>query len=431
MEAVRREILPAVSLTHIRTDKFKTGCLSVNLLTQLDRETASMNALIPQVLRRGTARHPDMQSLNDALDLLYGAQLEPVTRTRGEIQLTGFCATFVEDRWLPEGSRVLEQICALMGELLLAPNTRGGLLLPAYVESEQDKLLEQIRGAVNDKRSYALRRLRELMCPYEAYAVDRLGDESSAENLDYKKLTRQYRTLLASSPVEIVCVSGADTDRLIGALTEALVTMPRGEIDENLGTDIRMNAVEDHVRSFTEELEVTQGKLAVGFRLGDCMEDPDEAVLRVLNAVYGGSVTSKLFTHVREELSLCYYASSSVNLQKGIMTVSSGIEFDRYDQVLGEIYAQLDAVRAGDITAQELDSAKKYVASGLVGVEDSALALEGFYLTNALEGMDCTPAELAAAVETVTADEVAEAAAGIEADAVYFLRGSKEADHEA
>ena len=41
METVRKEILPGVWLTALRSDKFKTGCLSINLLTQLDRETAS------------------------------------------------------------------------------------------------------------------------------------------------------------------------------------------------------------------------------------------------------------------------------------------------------------------------------------------------------------------------------------------------------
>ncbi len=47
MENIRREILPGVWLTALRSDKFKTGCLSISLLTQLDRETAAQNALIP------------------------------------------------------------------------------------------------------------------------------------------------------------------------------------------------------------------------------------------------------------------------------------------------------------------------------------------------------------------------------------------------
>ena len=64
MEYSRVEIRPGVWLTHLREDKFKTACFSVHLLSQLNRETASMNALIPFVLRRGTAAYPDMESLS-------------------------------------------------------------------------------------------------------------------------------------------------------------------------------------------------------------------------------------------------------------------------------------------------------------------------------------------------------------------------------
>lgn len=59
MEYTRAEIINGVWLTHIRSDKFKTACLSITLLTQLQRESAAMNALLPLVLRRGTARYTD------------------------------------------------------------------------------------------------------------------------------------------------------------------------------------------------------------------------------------------------------------------------------------------------------------------------------------------------------------------------------------
>ena len=164
METVRKEILPGVHLTALRSDKFKTGCLSINLLTQLERETASMNAVIPFVLRRGSRYHTDMEAVASALDGLYGSYIEPVVRKIGEIQCIGFIASFADDRYLPAGSGVFESVAGLCGELLLTPNTKGGLLLPSYVESEKEKLLENIRSRINDKRSYALFRLIEEMC---------------------------------------------------------------------------------------------------------------------------------------------------------------------------------------------------------------------------------------------------------------------------
>ena len=422
MEFNRNELMPGVFLSHLRSDKFKTACMSVTLLTQLRRETAAMNAVIPFVLNRGTTRYGDMEQLSRRMDELYGAAVEPVVRRIGEIQCIGFYGSFPEPDYLPGGEALLGDTCALMAQLLLDPATRGGLLLPQYVDSEREKLLDIIRSRMNDKRSYALTRCIEEMCCYEDFAVSRFGSESEAENIHYKKLTRHYRELIQTCPVEIFYCGKTDFKAVSAAMREAFSTMPRGEIDYDIGTDLRMNAVEDHVRFVEEEMDVTQGKLVLGFRLGECMEEPDIPALYVFNAVYGSGATSKLFMNVREKLSLCYYASSAVYLHKGIMLVSSGIEFDKLDAARDEILAQLDSVRRGEITDDELRSAKKSVASDLRAVQDSIGELEGFYLSQALDGLDYGPAELAALAE------VQAIAKSIECDLIYFLKGSGEED---
>ena len=426
MEFNRTELMPGVFLSHLRSDKFKTACMSVTLLTQLRRETAAMNAVIPFVLNRGTTRYGDMEQLSRRMDELYGAAVEPVVRRIGEIQCIGFYGSFPEPDYLPGGEALLGDTCALMAQLLLDPATRGGLLLPQYVDSEREKLLDIIRSRMNDKRSYALTRCIEEMCCYEDFAVSRFGSESEAENIHYKKLTRHYRELIQTCPVEIFYCGKTDFKAVSAAMREAFSTMPRGEIDYDIGTDLRMNAVEDHVRFVEEEMDVTQGKLVLGFRLGECMEEPDIPALYVFNAVYGSGATSKLFMNVREKLSLCYYASSAVYLHKGIMLVSSGIEFDKLDAARDEILAQLDSVRRGEITDDELRSAKKSVASDLRAVQDSIGELEGFYLSQALDGLDYGPAELAALAEDVTKEDVQAIAKSIECDLIYFLKGSGE-----
>lgn len=428
MEFNRNELMPGVFLSHLRSDKFKTACMSVTLLTQLRRETAAMNAVIPFVLRRGTTRYRDMEQLSRRMDELYGAAVEPVVRRIGEIQCIGFYGSFPEPDYLPGGEALLGDTCALMAQLLLDPATRGGLLLPQYVDSEREKLLDIIRSRMNDKRSYALTRCIEEMCCYEDFAVSRFGSESEAENIHYKKLTRHYRELIQTCPVEIFYCGKTDFKAVSAAMRDAFSAMPRGEIDYDIGTDLRMNAVEDHVRFVEEEMDVTQGKLVLGFRLGECMEEPDIPALYVFNAVYGSGATSKLFMNVREKLSLCYYASSAVYLHKGIMLVSSGIEFDKLDAARDEILAQLDSVRRGEITDDELRSAKKSVASDLRAVQDSIGELEGFYLSQALDGLDYGPAELAALAEDVTKEDVQAIAESIECDLIYFLKGSGEED---
>lgn len=431
MEQSRKEILPGVFLTCLKTEKFKTGLISLNLLTPLTRQDAAKNALIPSVLRRGCASCPDLDAVSARLDELYGARIEPAVRKKGEIQCLGFWADFADDRYLPAGGeRLLEQVAAFMGELLLDPNTRGGLFLPEYVASEKEKLLQQIRGRVNDRIGYALFRLTELMCQTEAYAVDTLGGEEEAENIGYVALTKHYNELLSKCPVELFYCGSAGPERVEAAMRDALIALPRGEIDWELGTDIRMNALEDAPRRYTEALDVSQGKLAVGFRLGECMNDPDPAAIRVMNAVYGGDSSSKLFMNVRERMSLCYFASSFCNIAKGLMYVVSGVDFENFEPALMEILAQLDAVRRGEITDEEFSAARSGVVSGLLAAADSPGSLEEFWLGQNLLGLEYGPEEMAALAEEVTPGDVAAIAAGIECDAIYFLTGSESEDED-
>ena len=131
MQVTRTEILPGVWLSHLRTDKFKTACLSLSLLTQLRRETAALNALIPYVLRRGTRRYGDMEALSARMDELYGTAIEPAIRRIGEIQCLGFYASIPEEAFLPGGQNVLHDAAELLGQLLLSPATRAGCCCPS------------------------------------------------------------------------------------------------------------------------------------------------------------------------------------------------------------------------------------------------------------------------------------------------------------
>lgn len=173
-------------------------------------------------------------------------------------------------------------------------------------------------------------------------------------------------------------------------------------------------------------MDVTQGKLALGWRTGGVTIRSEEyPALLVLNGVYGGTTTSKLFMNVRERLSLCYFASSSLDKQKGLMLVSSGIEFDKYDQAREEILAQFQACAKGDFTDQELEAARRAVVSSLTACKDSQGLLEFYWQAQAAAGLCQEPDELAQAVEQVTAEQVTKVAGKMELDAVYFLKGKE------
>ena len=129
--------------------------------------------------------------------------------------------------------------------------------------------------------------------------------------------------------------------------------------------------------------------------------------------------------NVREKLSLCYYASSMLEKQKGLVLVSSGIEFDKFQTAKDEILAQLEAIRRGEIEDWELEGARRTLISGHLSTLDDQGRQEEFWLGQAAAGLDTTIEELCAQFETVTAQQVAEAAQKLELDTIYFLKGKE------
>ena len=413
----RREIMPDVFLTYLPARKFKTSRLTLNLVTGLDRATASANALLPAVLSRGTMRHPDMESLSAAMDTLYGATVDSVVRKKGERQCIGFAADFIDDAFTPHGEKLLE----LMGEMLLEPVTRNGSFLAEYVDSEKANLIDAIRSLRNDKRDWANLRLLQEMCAAEPYGVSRLGDEETAGKITNHTLFRHGQRLLSSGRLELLYCGSAEVSRVEEAVLQAFSTLPRGSAEEL--PPMQTFAAPEKPRFITEEMDVTQGKLAMGFRCGS----DDVPAMMLANLIFGGSSNSKLFLNVREKLSLCYYASSSYARAKKILTVSSGIEPKDYDRTLEEILHQLRQVQQGQWEPWELEGAKSTALNSLRSVADSQGALENFYMSRAAVGQQETPEELMQSLEAVTPERICQAAQSIKLDTVYFLTGKETA----
>lgn len=420
----RKALMPGVNLSCIYTDKFKTGYFSVFFLRSLTKAEAAKNALLPSVLLRGCKSLPDMTAIAARLGELYGASVDPIVRQLGETQAFGLSVSFADDRYLPGGEkeRILEKITALTGELLLDPHTKGGLLSSDYVASEKANLTERINALINNKAAYALERMKAHMFKDESYGLYLLGTAQSAERISASALTKQYKKLLETSRIELFYCGSAEPERIEAAVREAFKTLPNtAQRTEPKPTVVKTTVSEPKVVS--ESMNVTQGNLVLGFRLGEIMNKPDYAALSVFNAIYGGSINSKLFLNVRERLSLCYTVSSSIERSKGVMTVSSGIEFSKYEEAYNEILELLRLCREGEISQEELDTAKKTIITDIKSMTDSARTMDAYWLRQTLSGLDYGPDIYAALVEEVTKEDVIKIANSVKLDTVYFLKG--------
>ena len=408
-EYKRFELLDGVYLTAVRTDTCAQSCLSMTFLTQLTRETAALNAALMPVLRRGSSRLADADAIDAAL-VTMDATIEPTVRKLGELQAVGLKALFRPDAFA--------QMARELTAMLLAPNTRGGLLRPDWVKEAAAALAARQEADRADTAQFARRRLIEEMCCCEDFALSPLGDSEGAESIHYQKLTRHYHSLVQESPLEIFyCGTVAPRDAA-HTLAELLSGMPRGELNEELGTDVRMNSLEAEPRIVTESAPgLSETRLAVGWRLGDQMEDPDLAALRVLAA--------SLEQALRKTLDGA--AQVTFDMHKGLLTLDTPLRTS-LETARGVIDAQLGLMQAGALAPEALSDALDALDAELLDTTRDASRLESYWTERATLGLIYSPEELTGLLHEVTAQDVAEAARGPECDMIYVC--APEADEE-
>ena len=415
-------IFPGVTLRCCADTRFKQGCLSFQLVRQMQKEEAAMNALLPAVLLRGTKNCPDLRSITEHLDELYGASVSALVRRVGDYQNTGLYCGFMDDRFALPGDRVLEPMIDFLEEVLLESPLENGGFLPAFVESEKKNLIATIESELNDKRAYSMSRLLKIMCTKDSFGLPRLGEVSQVAEIDPVELYRHYRKILRESPIEIFYVGSAEASQVARLLKKLLSRLDRAPIPMVPQTPFQACQEQNVV----ETMEVTQGKLCMGFTTPITNRDSRFPAMQIMNTILGAGMTSKLFMNVREKMSLCYYIGSGYYGSKGIVTVAAGIDFDKEQLTREEVLRQLEACKNGDITDQELKAAKEAILSSLRATHDSPGAIEGYYATAAISGLIFSHSDYMAAVEAVTVSDVVACAKLLQLHTTYFLKGGSQ-----
>jgi predicted Zn-dependent peptidase len=277
----------------------------------------------------------------------------------------------------------------------------------------------EIIGQKNDKRSYAMKRCVEIMCKDEPYGIPRLGSIEDIDGIAAADLYAYYKTAVLTAPFDVFVVGDTDIAPIHAKITEMFAPI---SVTGAYPKSVVIPTVSE-VKTVTETEKIVQGKLSLGFRTKLEPSDAKYPALMLYNAVLGSGIFSKLFNNVREKLSLAYYASSSVDYLKGIMTINSGIEVENFQKCYDEIFVQMDAIKNGDVTEHEFTAAKLGSINNIKSVTDSAFMMEDYYLSRLIIGRYIELDDLARTVEKVTAADVVAVAQEIELDTVYFLKG--------
>lgn len=418
-----QNIAEGIRFCSVKTDKFKTCRVNISLAMPLDKN-ASARAILPFMFSRRCAKYPDYTSLNRVLDELYGAAVSAGVLKRGEAQVISFSMSAIDDRFALDGDKVALECTKLLADMIFDPLTEGESFPEDIIEQEKRLLVEAIENEQNDKRRYAMLRCEQLMFADEAYGVNRFGSVEDVKALTPDVVYAAWRDVLQKATVQITMVSSMDPQPIVDLIREKFSEIERHPVE------IKTLFVSGLPKPeyISESMPLKQGKLVMGFRTGMRSEDDMMPAMKVAVDIFGGGTYSKLFSVVREKMSLCYYCSAALFNSKGIVMVQSGIEDANEEKAKNEIINQLRLTAEGEFTDEDFSSSIKSLTDSILGNSDTPEEITAWYASQILRNELKTPETYAKEIGNVDRAEVVRAAKTIMLDTIFMLKSSGEAE---
>lgn len=420
MECKNIEIKKGMSLHTIETSKFKTNLLAIMITTELTKENATKNALISLILRRGTANIPTQDEISKKLENMYGANFDCGIDKIGDNQIIKFYLESLSDEYLPEKDSNLKESIRMLLDIVCNPITEENKFKTEYFDAEKEKLKQIIEAKKDNKGMYAFNRCIEEMYKNKPYATYKFGELEELEKITNEELYKYYKELIQECKFDIY-ISGEKIEEIKTEIENNENIAKLKPRDAKYITNSLEEPTEIKEKTVQESADITQGKLVIGMNIEQKMENSKNIAL-IYNAILGGTATSKLFQNVREKASLAYTAGSNYVRQKGNVFIRCGIEIENYEKALEIIKKQIEDMKQGNFTEEELENTKQYIISTIQEIKDEQDTQIAYYFSHELAKTDSSIEKYINDVRKVTKEQIIEIAKTVKINTIYFLK---------
>lgn len=425
MSYTSEEIKQGVKLHCIDTNKFKTNLMAVFITLPLNRERITFDTVIPAVLKRGTKKLKTQEEISKKLENMYGASFDCGIEKIGDNHVIKFYLESLNDNFVPEDSKqnVSRESIDLLLDIILDPLTENNKFKDEYVEAEKNNIKLLIESKIDNKDQYALNRCIEEMYKDKPYGLYKFGYTEDLDKINSQNLYDYYNELINASKIDIFVSGELKKEDIVDIVknNENIKKLREREakyIVNNEQTEDKENVQEKEVE---DKMDVAQGKLVIGLDV-ELTDYNSKFPVSLYNVILGESATSKLFQNVREKASLAYSARSNYVRQKNNIYIRCGIEIENYDKALEIIKEQLEDMKNGEFTEEDLVNSKKYMISGIQAAQDEQDSEITYYIGQELSGMLTTFEEYETKINEVKLEDVKNAGSKVKINTIYFLR---------
>lgn len=406
----------------LQTDRFKTRRMTLSLALPVTAARSARAALLSRLLSRSSAAYPSHILLSRHLADMYGAGFGSYCIRVGDFEVLNLSISVLEDAYALEGEPLSTWAQELLEGALFAPHQTEGLFDTEEFESEKRQLIETVEGLINEKRTYAIEQTQQLLFPDEPAGVPDSGGLETVKALTNEEVSSFWKELLQTARVQVTVIGQRSPEDFYEGIQRAFVACGR-RYSPFASTKVSVQS--DELREQVEPMAIAQGKLVMGFLtgVGQGASPEERAAMRMMTDLWGGAPYSRLFTVVREQMSLCYYCAARYQTVKGAILVDSGIEVENVDRVREGILSQLRVMQEGGFDDHALVASRKGLIDSARSVGDSAAQLERWYIHRMFDEKPDSPEDFVALIEGMKREDLSAAARKVQLGAVYFLKG--------
>lgn len=428
MKYKEKEIKSGIKLHEIKTDKFKTNLIAIFLSMPITKENVTKNSLISAILRRGSKNMPTQEKISQELEEMYGATFNCGLDKTGDNHILKFYLESVNDNFLPQtDENMLKTSCDKLFEIVFNPLVENGAFKEEYIKQEKENVKRIIEGKPDNKARYAFDRCIEEMYKDKPYGLYKYGYIEDLENITAKDLYDYYQKMISECKIDIFVSGNIEEVTEIVEQNENIQKLKEREPNYKINNIEQKEEVEEH--EVVEEMDVTQGKVTIGLDLH--LENEEQKYDAMLyNAILGGTANSKMFQEVREKASLAYTAGSSYVRYKSNIFIKCGIEIKNYEKAMEIIRKQLEDMKNGVFSDEDIENAKKGIISGIKSIDDEQDTEITYFFGQELTDTKTTLEEYIEKVQKVTKEAIVKIANSVTVNTVYFLKDNGSAKEE-
>ena len=420
MQYKEKEIKKGIKLHEIQTDKFKTNLIAVFLTMPITRENTTKNALISAVLRRGSKNMPTLAQISKEMEEMYGASFDCGIDKTGDNHVLKFYIETINDNYIPQkDENMLKTAIEKLLEIIFNPLIENNSFKQEYINQEKENIKRIINGKADNKARYAFDRCLEEMYKDKPYGLYKYGYIEDLEKITAENLYEYYKKMISECKIDIFVSGNVDEVTKIVEENENIQKLPGREPQYILNKIEEKENVEE--KEIIEEMDVTQGKIVIGADLH--LEDESQMYDAVVyNAILGGSANSKMFQEVREKASLAYTAGSNYIRYKSNIFIKCGIEIKNYQKAMEIIKKQLEDMKNGIFTDEDIANAKKGIISVIKSIDDEQDTQITYLFGHEITNINTTEDEYIKRINNVTKEDIIKVAQSIAINTVYFLK---------